>query len=370
MAAASATAARSSSPDAAGNSAAWQRELGAIRAELREAEREFNAELTTVRSRLSAADQRNRKLCESLRSAMQVAGHAGGSTHTGAAATLLPASAAAPAAGSAVASLGAAASAPASPMLPPPSFALEGFSDPRPRPQQFDWPSFDGKSAGAGDRSLHNSAVTNSAQAGTSKYGEREERVEHPASCCASVAGSEEGAAGRASGLNSGIASRPSAVPRANREQPRSLQGDYLRFVDFNHRSSVELGSWQKVQNSSRCSSPRAPVPLLRQSHSQTSLSGRSGSVSAAADIEHLLNTFGRLDGSSPPSRSQTRHGSLSAPSDNEHLLLNDVSDGAPELGLGPGGPGRPMPMMAAAAGFGARAGPRAPAREFAAWGW
>lgn len=115
--------------------------------------------------------------------------------------------------------------------------------------------------------------------------------------------------AGELTGSN--IRSRqPGYVPRASEKPPRSLEGDYIRFVDC-QRSAADLGACS-VRTSSAASSPRGEIVpgncMLRNSHSHTGLPSRYPDTSYGAG--------------------QSR------------MFLNDVSEGAPELYLGPGGPG------------------------------
>jgi hypothetical protein len=195
----------------------WQRELNALRAEFKETEHEFHEELASVRGRLGAADQRNRKLCESLRAAMQSAGHQSPSVRE-------------------------VQETPATPNLPAPRF------------------------------------VFNESQ---------------PKSPCQ--------ASGLAAGGENCRGEVQSHVPRASAKPPRNLQGDYSRFLDWNSRSATDLGACQARSNSSATSSPKGE---LRATRSFTSLPSRS----MMADLSTVA--------------------------------VNDVSEGAPELGFGPGGPG------------------------------
>jgi len=106
----------------------WERELNVLRVEFRETEHEFQAELASVRGRLSTADQRNRKLCESLRSAMRVAGNSKG--FEASAESVQPQL------------VGPGTShAPASPLIPAPNFALGVASERRSRSPFLEYPT-------------------------------------------------------------------------------------------------------------------------------------------------------------------------------------------------------------------------------------
>lgn len=233
----------------------WEKELNKLHAELRGAECEFHEELSSVRGRLVNADQRNRKLCESLRAAMQVA--------------------APPANG----------------------HGSHGSTAPQANGTRAEEPPIS-----PSIRHLARNASTTSVSATNDADSGR-----------AGLEFSQFLGAQSASGSDHSAARSNSYVPRASAKPPRNLQGDYSRFVDCNQRSASDLGAMQVTNRSSSATpSPRGEFAsrMLRSSHSQSSLPTRNALLS---------NNF-----------------------DHPTLLLNDVSEGAPELGFGPGGPGRP----------------------------
>jgi len=114
---------------------------------------------------------------------------------------------------------------------------------------------------------------------------------------------------------------KPRLMPRAG-TKPMSLQGDYHRFVDTNLRSSATHSAAGSCSTSPRSASAGA---LSRGSLSQPALKGRPHAIV-----------------SREPSPA---------------VFLNDVSEGGPELGFGPGGPGSSSlgsgePAVAAGGGY------------------
>jgi hypothetical protein len=275
---------------AAADDVTWQKELNTLRSELREAECEFHEEFASVRGRLVNADQRNRKLCESLRAAMQVASPPAANAHESYAST-----------------------APPSQHLPAPSFSNGARFEEPPR------------SPCAQHLSRH-AAMT-------------------PGSAATDV---DPGRAGlefsRVLGTPSGgehISARSdSYVPRASAKPPRNLQGDYSKFVDWNQRSATDLhggtNSHLNFYNSKFADDGmKALASAMPQGAMQASV--RSSSAAPSPKAEHSFRSLRpSLSQSSLPSRNSFLNNSTDQPG----FLLTDVSEGAPELGFGPGGPG------------------------------
>merc|ERR1740129_1089113 len=244
--------------DHASSDARRGRQLQGLGAELGEAEQEFQTELAVLRGKLSSADHRNRRLCESLRQTVQVAGtqaEPGDKSPPPA-----PPPGADPAAAAAKISENMdvsqmSAVGPASPELPAPSFISDS-----------------GSTRSDGGCSFFDCGMQR-AKTEVSQAASKSQR-------------------------------KPSLMPRAG-TKPMSLQGDYHRFVDTNRRSSVTHNFAGSCSTSPRSVSNGA---LLRGSLSQPALMGRP----------HLLVSH-------EPSPA---------------VFLNDVSEGGPELGFGPGGPG------------------------------
>eukprot|EP00747_Dinoflagellata_sp_TGD_P106880 gnl/TRDRNA2_/TRDRNA2_169971_c1_seq1.p1 gnl/TRDRNA2_/TRDRNA2_169971_c1~~gnl/TRDRNA2_/TRDRNA2_169971_c1_seq1.p1 ORF type:complete len:319 (-),score=61.74 gnl/TRDRNA2_/TRDRNA2_169971_c1_seq1:35-991(-) len=183
----------------------WRQQVDLLHSELRLAEDSFSSQLSSLRGRLVAADRRNRELCESLQRTVQAAteGQAASLPSSAPAARHHPAAAATRVAPSHSNGRDAGpwlADAPAAAEMPAPGFGARS-----------------GAIAMGGLR-----------------------------------LGAEEAAG------NSGGPSSP--VPRAgDRKPPRSLQRDYLRFVDETQKSSSELISdWHYVggPGASRAASP------------------------------------------------------------------------------------------------------------------